>query len=119
MSGQVPFGTGFQTSFSIQFRCLTGRVIPREQVGIFQRGTHRLVDANNRVLATLASDTVNLYALEGQGAIVCGIDEGQIEGVTSLRVTQAVPIQFAMQQFPLFNIQSLQQFGGLFGTFMP
>lgn len=126
MNGPTPFPRGFVTGFSIQFRCLTGRILPAEQVGIFQRGTHRLVDASGRVLATLSSDVVNLTALEGQPAIVCGIDEGQIEGVTSLRVTQATPIQTTMfmQPMPLqvdvsSMLQSFQSIWGGLGNWMP
>lgn len=70
------------------FICLTGFVRRRAQVDIFQRGTHRLVDRNGNVVAILRSDRVNLNNLEGQFVQVCGINEGQIEGVTSLLVTQ-------------------------------
>lgn len=112
------FPGGFATGFSVQFRCLTGRVMPAEQVGFLQRGTHRLVDASGRVLATLRSDTVNLNALVGQPAIVCGIDEGQIEGVTSLNVTQAAPFQLNMMTPFQFDISSmLQSFQSLWGGF--
>lgn len=128
MNAPSPFPGSFSTGFSIQFRCLTGQVVPAEQVGILQRGTHRLLGANGQVLATLRSDTVNLNALVGQPAIVCGIDEGQIEGVTSLNVTQASPFGTTMMTQPMplqLDISSLMQsfqsiwggFGG--GTWMP
>lgn len=123
MTGPTPVPRSFTAGFTILFRCLTGLVVPAEQIGIIQRGTHRLLDANGRVIAALRSDVVNLNALVGQNAIVCGLDEGQIEGVTSLNVTQAFPIQFGT---PLqLNIssfaQALQSISGGFGggTWMP
>lgn len=73
------------------FICLTGVVRRAEEIGIIQRGTHRLVDLSGNLLAALRSDQVNLTALEGRFVTVCGINEGQIEGVTSLRVTQVLP----------------------------
>ncbi|HWI64125.1 MAG TPA: hypothetical protein VNT75_19990 [Symbiobacteriaceae bacterium] len=91
MSGPVTF-SGSQPA---RFRCLTGVVQQAEQIGIFQRGTHRLVAPNRQVIATLRSNQVNLTALEGRAAAVCGFDEGEIEGVTSLLVTFAVPLQIA------------------------
>lgn len=71
--------------------CLTGVVRRAEEIGIIQRGTHRLVDAQGNVIAALRSDTVSLAALEGQFVTVCGVNEGRIEGVLSIRVTQAFP----------------------------
>jgi hypothetical protein len=112
MNGPTSFPGGFSTGFSISFRCLTGRVVPAEQVGFLQRGTHRLLGANGQVMATLRSDTVNLNALVGQPAIVCGIDEGEIEGVTSLNVTQAAPFQTNMMMQPMpfqFDVSSMLQ----------
>lgn len=76
------------TTTSGSFTCLTGFIRPAEQIGIIQRGTHRLVDARGNVLASLHSNQVNLRALEGQFVTVCGFSEGRIEGVLSLNVTQ-------------------------------
>jgi hypothetical protein len=69
--------------------CLTGIVRRAEEVGIIQRGTHRLIDLSGNVIAALRSNQVNLFALEGQFVTVCGINEGRIEGVLSIFVTQA------------------------------
>lgn len=74
-----------------QFVCLTGIIRRAEEIGIIQRGTHRLVDLSGRVVAALRSDQVNLFSLEGQFVTVCGISEGRIEGVLSLLVTQVLP----------------------------
>lgn len=100
MSGPVTF-SGAVAAGGVLFRCLTGFIVRREQIGFLQRGSHRLVAANGRVLATLSSDRVNLFALEGQFRTVCGIDEGEIEGVTSLRVTQVLPAGNAVVILPL------------------
>lgn len=76
----------------VSFTCLTGFVRRRPQIGIFQRGTHLLVDINGNVIATLRSNTVDLFGLEGRFVTVCGTNEGQIEGVTSLLVTQLLNV---------------------------
>jgi hypothetical protein len=84
-----PFSTVTTTS-SVSFACLTGFVQRRPPVTIFQRGTHLLLDVNGNVIATLRSNQVNLASFEGRFVTVCGINEGQIEGVTSLLVTQVL-----------------------------
>lgn len=114
-----------------QFVCLTGIIRRAEEIGIIQRGTHRLVDLSGRVIAALRSDQVNLFGLEGQFVTVCGISEGRIEGVLSLRVTQVLPANvpgFTPQPFVDFRLLLLLLFlaslgfpiglqrGGLFGT---
>ncbi|HWI52078.1 MAG TPA: hypothetical protein VNT01_08040 [Symbiobacteriaceae bacterium] len=105
MSGPVTF-FGTTVSGGVRFLCLTGYVMPAEQIGFLQRGTHRLVAADGRVLATLSSDQVDLSALAGQWSTVCGIDEGEIEGVPSLQVTQAMPAGSALtlQHMPFQQI---------------
>ena len=112
MSGPVTF-FGTAVSGGVRFLCLTGYVMPAEEIGFLQRGTHRLVAADGRVLATLSSDQVDLIALEGQWSSVCGIDEGEIEGVPSLRVTQAVPVGTAtiLQPLPFqqFDLRTMVQ----------
>jgi hypothetical protein len=92
MSGPVSVTTPFtvSASASLSFACLTGFVRRRTGLDIFQRGTHLLVDASGRVIAVLRSSQVNLFALEGRFVTVCGVNEGQIEGVTSLLVTQVI-----------------------------
>lgn len=75
------------------FTCLTGIVRRAEEIGFIQRGTHRLVDLQGRVIAALRSNQVNLFGLEGQFLTVCGISEGRIEGVLSLLVTQVFPVR--------------------------
>lgn len=87
MSGPV----SFSSTISLRFACLSGIIQRAEEVGFLQRGTHRLVSATGQVLATLRSNQVNLFALEGQFRTVCGFDEGEIEGVRSLLVTQVLP----------------------------
>jgi hypothetical protein len=66
--------------------CLTGFIRRAEAIGFIQRGTHRLVDRGGNVVAILRGDQVNLFALEGRLALVCGIDEGVIEGFRSVLV---------------------------------
>ena len=67
--------------------CLNGRIQRAAPIDIFQRGTHRLIDITGRVIATLRSLTINLFLFEGQFVTVCGIFEGNIEGVPSILVT--------------------------------
>ncbi len=67
--------------------CLSGFVVPAEQIGFIQRGTHRLIGVNGQVLASLRSNTIDLNALVGRFVTVCGVSEGVIEGVLSLNVT--------------------------------
>ncbi len=67
--------------------CLNGRIQRAAPIDIFQRGTHRLIDITGRVIAILRSFTVNLFLFEGQFVTVCGIFEGNIEGVPSILVT--------------------------------
>lgn len=69
--------------------CLTGLIRRAEAFGFIQRGTHRLVDWRGNIVAILHGDQVNLFALEGRLALVCGIDEGMIEGFRSLLVLRA------------------------------
>lgn len=94
------------TTLRANFVCLTGVVRRAEEIGFIQRGTHRLVDLQGRVIAALRSNQVNLTALEGQFVTVCGISEGRIEGVLSILVTQA---QSALQPTtpPVFPPQQI------------
>ncbi len=91
MSGQVTPQTVSGTA-GTAFTCLTGFIRRAEPVGFIQRGTHRLIDVNGNVIASLRSTQVNLSALEGRFVTVCGFSEGQIEGVLSLRVTEVFPV---------------------------
>jgi hypothetical protein len=70
--------------------CLTGFIRRAEAIGFIQRGTHRLVDRSGNVVAILRGDQVNLFALEGRLALVCGIDEGMIEGFRSVLVRRVL-----------------------------
>jgi hypothetical protein len=81
----APFGATVPRGATI---CLTGTIARAEPIGIIMRGTHRLLDATGRIIAALQSNVVNLFALEGRFLTVCGIDEGVIEGVRSILVTQ-------------------------------
>jgi len=91
MSGQVtPLTVSAATDGGVI--CRTGFIRRAEPIGIIQRGTHRLVDVNGNVIASLRSDRVNLFALEGRFVTVCGFDEGRIEGVLSIMVTQVFPV---------------------------
>jgi hypothetical protein len=93
MSGPVSFPvTTFTTTTSTNFRCLSGFIVRAEPIGFIQRGTHRLLNASGQVIAALRSDVIDLTQFEGQFRTVCGLDEGQIEGVTSLLVTQVLPV---------------------------
>lgn len=69
--------------------CLAGFIRRAEAIGFIQRGTHRLTDDSGNVIAILHGDQVNLFSLEGRRALVCGIDEGMIEGFRSLLVVRA------------------------------
>ncbi|HYF92148.1 MAG TPA: hypothetical protein VD969_07860 [Symbiobacteriaceae bacterium] len=115
MSG--PFS--FVSTTAFRFSCLTGFIRRAEEVGFLQRGTHRLVAADGRVIATLSSTVVDLTALEGQFRTVCGFDEGEIEGVTSLRVTQVLPVAPGGFQFTTtFQSQIAQQVFQRLGPWM-
>lgn len=92
MSGPTTFSGSTFLGGTDGFRCMTGFIVRAEEFGFIQRGTHRLVTRDGRVLASLSSNRVNLFALEGQLRTVCGFDEGEIEGVVSLRVTQVLPV---------------------------
>ncbi|MGE5676204.1 MAG: hypothetical protein ACM3XM_20375 [Mycobacterium leprae] len=70
--------------------CLSGTVRPAPEIDFIQRGTHRLVNDYGAVVATLSAKQVNLTDWVGQSVTVCGIDEGIIEGVHSLQVTQVL-----------------------------
>lgn len=88
MSGTISSAVPTTTTLALSVTCLTGFVRRAEPIGIVQRGTHRLIDINGRLIAVLRSNTVNLFGWEGQFVTVCGVDEGLIEGVRSLLVTQ-------------------------------
>jgi hypothetical protein len=90
MSGPVSFPVTTLTT-TTNLRCLSGIIVRAEPFGFIQRGTHRLLNTSGQVIAALRSDVVNLTQFEGQFRTVCGMDEGQIEGVTSLLVTQVLP----------------------------
>lgn len=81
-----------QIASGTAFTCLTGFIRRAEPIGFIQRGTHRLIDVNGNVIASLRSTQVQLSALEGRFVTVCGFSEGQIEGVLSLRVTEVFPV---------------------------
>ncbi len=90
--------------------CRTGFIRRAEPIGFIQRGTHRLVDLSGRVIAALRSNRVNLFALEGQFLTVCGIDEGVIEGVRSILVTQVFPAGARTGQLDLRTLLLFQLF---------
>ena len=108
----------FSSTMSIRFTCLTGIIRRAEEVGFLQRGTHRLVAANGQVIATLSSTMVDLTALEGQFRTVCGFDEGVIEGVTSLQVTQVMPANAGGLMFTSMQGQIAQQVFQRLGPWM-
>jgi hypothetical protein len=60
------------------FVCRTGIIRRAEEIGIIQRGTHRLFDVAGNLIASLQSTQVNLFALEGRFLTVCGTSEGVI-----------------------------------------
>lgn len=81
------------------FICLTGIVTPAEEIGIIQRGNFRLVGLGGNVIATLTSAGPNLAFLTGRLVTVCGLNEGVIEGVRSVRVTQVLSAQVSPVPF--------------------
>jgi hypothetical protein len=82
--------------------CVTGMVHPAPPTSQFIAGTHVLTDSRGNVIMLLRSDTLNLAAIAGRPATVCGQLQSavtQANGVQRLLiVTAAQPLAVPIAQ---------------------